>query len=96
MGSWSDSSDGKAKSSAVARRPSSNYRVRFRHGVYPNAEGEATRADIKKYDYFFGGGQTWVGVPGNGMLLPLINKYGRLVVEMVDIKRVGATVLTLM
>lgn len=66
MGSWSDtSSDGKAK---VARRQSANYRVRFRHGVYPNAEGQATRADIKKYDYFFSGGQTWVATPRNGML----------------------------
>jgi hypothetical protein len=65
MGSWSDiSSEAKAK---VARRPSSNYRVRFRHGVYPNAEGQATRADIKKYDYFFSCGQKWVGTPGNGM-----------------------------
>jgi hypothetical protein len=62
MGSWSDtSSDGKA------RVRSANYRVRFRHGVYPNAEGEATRADIKKYDYFFGNGQTWVTTPGEGM-----------------------------
>lgn len=65
MGSWSDSSlDGKAKRSA-------NYRVRFRHGVYPNAEGLATRADIKKYDYFFDGGQTWVDTTGSGMLLRL-------------------------
>ena len=96
MGSWSDSSDGKAKSAPVARRPSSNYRVRFRHGVYPNAEGEATRADIKKYDYFFGGGQTWVGVPENGMLRSLINKYGRVVVELVDIRLVGVTVLMLL
>lgn len=73
MGSWSDTSvsDGKAakRSPPVARRQASSYRVRFRHGVYPNAEGEATRADIKKYDYFFGGEQTWVGVPGNGMSL---------------------------
>lgn len=73
MGSWSDiSSDRRAK---VARRPSSNYRVRFRHNVYPNAEGEATRADIKKYGYFFSGGQTWVATSGQGMLLllPLMN-----------------------
>ncbi|KAL5120834.1 hypothetical protein ACEQ8H_001315 [Pleosporales sp. CAS-2024a] len=42
---------------------SSNYRVRFRHGVYPNAEAEATRADIKKYDYFFSCAQIWVGTP---------------------------------
>jgi hypothetical protein len=68
MGSWSDTSgsQGKAAPKPVAR---SNYRVRFRHGVYPNAEGLATRADIKKYDYFFGGGQTWVGTKGGGMLL---------------------------
>lgn len=66
MGSWSDtSSDAKAK---VTKKPTSNYRVRFRHGVYPNAEGQATRAEIKKYDYFFSGGQTWVGTSGNGML----------------------------
>ncbi|KAF2029112.1 hypothetical protein EK21DRAFT_101336 [Setomelanomma holmii] len=61
MGSWSDaSSDGKVK---VARRPLSNYKVRFRHGVFPHAEDEATRADIKKYDYFFSGEQTWVATP---------------------------------
>jgi hypothetical protein len=70
MGSWSDTSgsEGKTKS-VVPRRSSSNYRVRFRHCVCPNAEGLATRADIKKYDYFFGGGQTWLRTPGNGMLL---------------------------
>jgi hypothetical protein len=49
------------------RPSSSNYRVRFRHGVYPHAEAEATRADIKKYDYFFSSGQTWVPTPGDGM-----------------------------
>ncbi|KAH7410109.1 hypothetical protein DE146DRAFT_775469 [Phaeosphaeria sp. MPI-PUGE-AT-0046c] len=43
----------------------SNYRVRFKHGVYPHAEVEATRADIKKYDYFFSGEQKWVGTPRN-------------------------------
>jgi hypothetical protein len=70
MVSWSETSaDGKAK---VVRRPSSNYRVRFRHGVYPNAEGLATRADIKKYDYFFSGGQTWVATPNQGMSLILL------------------------
>ncbi|KAF1849119.1 uncharacterized protein K460DRAFT_375833 [Cucurbitaria berberidis CBS 394.84] len=52
------SSGGKEK----AKKP--KYRVRFRHGVYPNPEGQATRADIKKYEYFFGGGQVWVGMPG--------------------------------
>jgi hypothetical protein len=55
----------------VKRRPSSNYRVRFKHGVYPNAEAEATRADIKKYDYFFSSGQTWVQTPGDGMFATL-------------------------
>lgn len=44
----------------------STYRVRFRHGVYPNQEGKATRADIKKYDYFFGTGHKWVGMPTKG------------------------------
>ncbi|KAH8725493.1 hypothetical protein GQ44DRAFT_219125 [Phaeosphaeriaceae sp. PMI808] len=63
MGSWSDtSSDTKAK---VIRRPSARYRVRFRHGVYPDAEGNETRADIKKYDYFFSGRQHWVATPEN-------------------------------
>lgn len=42
----------------------SNYKVRFRHGVYPNLESQATRADIKKYDYFFGSEQTWVQTSG--------------------------------
>ncbi|CAO2653858.1 Nn.00g105910.m01.CDS01 [Neocucurbitaria sp. VM-36] len=46
----------------------SNYRVRFRHGVYPNSEGQATREDIKKFDYFFGGGQVWVSTPDTGVL----------------------------
>lgn len=66
MGSWSEaSSDGREK---VARQPVSNYRVRFRHGVYPHAEVEAaTRADIKKYDYFFSSEQKWVGTPRNCM-----------------------------
>lgn len=41
-----------------------NYRVRFRHGVFPDAEGQATRADIKKYDYFFSAGQKWVDTEG--------------------------------
>lgn len=68
MGNWSDtSSDGKGKAKTV-KRTSSNYQVRFRHGVFPDAEDLATRADIKKYDYFFSGGQTWVGTPGSGML----------------------------
>jgi hypothetical protein len=72
MGSWSDTSvsESKAKLVPVVRRPSSNYKVRFRHGVYPNAEDLATRADIKKYDYFFGDGQTWVGTPENGREFP--------------------------
>lgn len=42
----------------------SSFRVRFRHGVYPNLESQATREDIKKYDYFFGSEQTWVQTPG--------------------------------
>lgn len=68
MGPWSDTSGSESKAApVVVRRPSSNYKVRFRHGVYPNAEDLATRADIKKYDYFFGGGQTWVGTGGSGM-----------------------------
>ncbi|KAF2853758.1 hypothetical protein T440DRAFT_443509 [Plenodomus tracheiphilus IPT5] len=41
----------------------SNYKVRFRHGVYPELDNQATRADIKKYDYFFGSDQTWVKTP---------------------------------
>ncbi|CAN9424622.1 unnamed protein product [Alternaria alternata] len=53
--SWSDP--------APPRRP--NYKVRFRHGVFPDLESQATRADIKKYDYFFGAGQKWVGTPAN-------------------------------
>jgi hypothetical protein len=56
---------------AVKKRPLSNYRIRFRHGVYPNAEGEATRADIKKYDYFFSSEQTWIQTPGDGMFAAL-------------------------
>ncbi|KAF1938728.1 hypothetical protein EJ02DRAFT_353871 [Clathrospora elynae] len=48
-----------------AKPKKSNYKVRFRHGVYPGLESQATRADIKKYDYFFGSGQMWVGVPGD-------------------------------
>lgn len=47
---------------------SSNFKVRFRHGVYPNPEGQATREDIKKYDYFFGGDQVWVDTPDKGVL----------------------------
>jgi len=53
--SWSDP--------APPRRP--NYKVRFRHGVFPDLESQATRADIKKYDYFFDAGQKWVGTPAN-------------------------------
>ena len=41
-----------------------HYRVRFRHGVCPTAS--ATRADIKKYDYFFDEGQVWLSTGGNG------------------------------
>lgn len=44
----------------------SNYRVRFRHGVYPDQEGSATREDIKKYDYFFDSAQEWVCMPTKG------------------------------
>jgi hypothetical protein len=33
--------------------------------VFPDLESQATRADIKKYDYFFGAGQKWVGTPAN-------------------------------
>ncbi|KAH7551317.1 hypothetical protein J3E72DRAFT_381509 [Bipolaris maydis] len=47
-----------------AQPKKTNYRVRFRHGVFPDAEGQATRADIKKYDYFFAAGQRWVGTEG--------------------------------
>ncbi|RMZ69561.1 Arca [Pyrenophora seminiperda CCB06] len=46
-----------------------NYKVRFRHGVFPDVESQATRADIKKYDYFFGDGQRWVGTPSKGMFV---------------------------
>ncbi|KAI1673559.1 hypothetical protein L13192_00306 [Pyrenophora tritici-repentis] len=50
--------------SAVSAPPrKSNYKVRFRHGVFPDVESQATRADIKKYDYFFGDEQRWVGTP---------------------------------
>lgn len=66
MSSRSDLTSNDART-RVARRPTSNYRVRFRHGVYPKHEGEATRADIKKYDYFFSSEQPWVGSPGDGM-----------------------------
>lgn len=44
-----------------------NYKVRFRHGVFPHAESQATWADIKKYDYFFGSAQVWVPTLGQGM-----------------------------
>ncbi|KAI4947311.1 hypothetical protein J4E91_006663 [Alternaria rosae] len=50
--------------SEPAPRRKANYKVRFRHGVYPDLESQATRADIKKYDYFFGAAQRWVGTPG--------------------------------
>jgi hypothetical protein len=70
MGSDSDSSS-RSKAN-VATKPAANYRVRFRHGVYPKAEGQATRAEIKKYDYFFSGGQPWVHTSGNGMLQSLL------------------------
>lgn len=43
-----------------------NYRVRFRHGVYPKTGAQASRADIKKYDYFFEIGQRWVDTTGDG------------------------------
>ncbi|KAI4953095.1 hypothetical protein J4E86_006634 [Alternaria arbusti] len=46
--------------SESAPRRKANYKVRFRHGVYPDLESQATRADIKKYDYFFGAAQRWV------------------------------------
>ncbi|KAH9861718.1 hypothetical protein J1614_011471 [Plenodomus biglobosus] len=54
----------------------SNYKVRFRHGVYPNLESQATRADIKKYDYFFGSEQTWVQTSGKGMYYPYVREEG--------------------
>ena len=57
MSSWS---------AATAPPKKSNYKVRFRHGVFPDVESQATRADIKKYDYFFGDGQRWVGTPSKG------------------------------
>ncbi|KAH7091687.1 hypothetical protein FB567DRAFT_416159, partial [Paraphoma chrysanthemicola] len=75
------SADGKAK---VARRPSSNYRVRFRHGVYPNAEGLATRADIKKYDYFFSGGQTWVATP---IVIDFVDESEQVAAELQTVER---------
>ncbi|KAK1918156.1 hypothetical protein P3342_000876 [Pyrenophora teres f. teres] len=50
-------------SAATAAPKKPNYKVRFRHGVFPDVESQATRADIKKYDYFFGDGQRWVGTP---------------------------------
>lgn len=53
-----------------AQPKKTNYRVRFRHGVFPDAEGQATRADIKKYDYFFAAGQRWVGTEGKCMFKP--------------------------
>jgi hypothetical protein len=30
-------------------------------------ESQATRADIKKYDYFFDSSQKWVGTPAKRM-----------------------------
>jgi hypothetical protein len=62
MVSWSESS---SDSKRVPKKQPANFRVRFRHGVYPNPEGEATRAEIKKYDYFFSGKQTWVTTSAN-------------------------------
>ena len=52
---------------AVEGAKKSNYKVRFRHGVFPKTETQATWADIKKYDYFYGTEQIWVGTPGQGM-----------------------------
>jgi hypothetical protein len=49
----------------TANKPGGHhYRVRFRHGVCPTTS--ATRADIKKYDYFFDEGQVWLSTGGNG------------------------------
>lgn len=45
-----------------------NYRVRFRHNVCPTSGPQVTRADIKKYDYFFETGQEWVDTRGDGKL----------------------------
>jgi hypothetical protein len=52
------------------RTRTSPYRVRFRHSVYPASDTSATRADFKKYDYFFGGAQTWVRGAGVGEFPP--------------------------
>jgi len=64
--------------SESAPRRKANYKVRFRHGVYPDLESQATRADIKKYDYFFGAAQRWVGTPGTRRYKP----YGGLIESM--------------
>jgi hypothetical protein len=69
MVSWTESS---LDSKKVPKNQPANYRVRFRHGVYPNPEGEATRAEIKKYDYFFSGEQMWVTTSANRKFLLLL------------------------
>jgi hypothetical protein len=58
-------SESGSDSKKVPKKHPANFRVRFRHGVYPNPEVEATRAEIKKYDYFFSGEQTWVTTSAN-------------------------------
>ncbi|KAF2729563.1 hypothetical protein EJ04DRAFT_502053 [Polyplosphaeria fusca] len=49
-----------SREQASKQAKKSNYRVRFRHGVCPQGR-QVTRADIKKYDFFFEPGTTtWV------------------------------------
>ncbi|OCL07820.1 hypothetical protein AOQ84DRAFT_377346 [Glonium stellatum] len=48
---------------AASKRGGHHYRVRFRHGVCPTTS--ATRADIKKYDFFFDESQVWLSTSGN-------------------------------
>jgi hypothetical protein len=69
MVSWPESSPDSRK---VLKKQPANFRVRFRHGVFPNPEGEATRAEIKKYDYFFSGEQTWVATSINRKIFVLL------------------------
>jgi hypothetical protein len=69
MVSWPKSSPDSRK---VPKKQPANFRVRFRHGVFPNPEGEATRAEIKKYDYFFSGEQTWVTTSVNRKIFVLL------------------------
>ncbi|KAF2114060.1 hypothetical protein BDV96DRAFT_495527 [Lophiotrema nucula] len=54
-----------SQSPAPSSSKKTNYRVRFRHTVCVATGAQVTRADIKKYDYFFEKGQRWVKTTGD-------------------------------